>query len=156
MATDITERKQTEEALRESEEKFSKAFQHSPMTLSITRAKDSRYIDVNPTFESLSGWRREEVIGRTAFDLGIWVDPRERVAFVKRLAAGQAVQNVEFHARTKSGEVYTCLGSAELIELNGEPCVLAVSANITDLKRAEAILRESEERFRLVANTAPV
>ena len=74
-AVDVTEGKRAEEALRKSEEKFSKAFRRSPMALTFTSAKDHRYIEVNETFERLSGWRRDEVIGRTPFDIGLWVDP---------------------------------------------------------------------------------
>ena len=156
MALDITERKQIEDALKTSEEKFSKAFRESPMSLSIATAQDGRYIDVNETFLKRTGWSRDEVIGRTPFDLRLWVDPDIRTAMRKRLLSGDVVRNFEFKARMKDGEIRSLLGSKELIKIDGELCVLTVTADITDLKRAEATLRESEERFRLVANTAPV
>ena len=149
-------RRRLEAALTKSEEKFSKAFLHSPLAKSITTVKDNRYIDVNETFLRNSGWLREEVIGRTPFDLGVWVHPDERLTLVNRIMSGQAVRNLEFQFRTKKGEIRDGLGSAELIEINGERCVLSAIADITDLKGAQRTLRESEERFRLVANTAPV
>jgi PAS domain S-box-containing protein len=126
------------------------------MSLTITTARENRYVDVNETFLEKTGWKREEVIGRTASDLGLWVDPEERVALVNRLLGGDVIRNVEFRARMRNGEVRTNSRSAELIEIDGELCVLSVTADITHLKRAEETLRESEERFRLVANTAPV
>jgi PAS domain S-box-containing protein len=156
MAVDITERKQVEEALKKSEEKFSKAFRQSPLLLTITSAKDGRFIEVNETKERITGWRREELIGRTSAEMGMWVDPDQRVELMRRLSTHGRVQNFEVKFRTKYADIRVVLMSAELIEINGEPCILAVSADITDLKRAEATLRESEERFRLVANTAPV
>jgi len=156
IAVDITEQRKIEEALKKSEEKFSKAFRHSPMSLTISTARENRYVDVNETFLERTGWKREEVIGRTASDLGLWVDPEERVALVNRLLAGDVIRNVEFQARMRNGQVRTASRSAELIEINGELCVLSVTADITHLKHVEATLRESEERFRLVANTAPV
>jgi PAS domain S-box-containing protein len=156
IAVDSTERKQIEDALRTSEEKFSKAFHESPMSLTIASAHDNRYIDVNETFLKRTGWTRDEVIGRTPFDLGLWVEPELRTAIVNRLLSGEVIRNFEFRARNKQGEIRYCLGSKELINVNGEPCILSVTADISDLKRAEATLRESEERFRLVANTAPV
>jgi len=156
MATDITERVETDAALKKSEEKFSKAFRQSPMLLSITTVQDGRYVEVNDTFLELTGCKREEIIGRTPFDIGLLPDASVRAAIVERLAAGDVVRNYEFAIPTRLGEVRTGLGSAELIEINGTPCILAGATDITDLKRAEATLRESEERFRLVANTAPV
>ena len=156
MAIDITEQKQIEEALKTSEEKFSKAFRHSPMSLSIATALDGRYVDVNDTFVKRTGWSRDEIIGRSPADLELWVEPEIRTAMVKRLLSGEVVRNLEFKARMKNGEVRNLLGFKELIKIKGELCVLTVTTDITDLKRAEATLRESEERFRLVANTAPV
>jgi PAS domain S-box-containing protein len=156
VAVDITGQKEIEEALKKSEERFSKAFRQSPVCLTIMTAKDSRYIEVNETFEEITGWRRDEVIGRTPFDIGLWVDPGQRAALMERLLAEEPVRNIEFLARSKDGKILSGLGSAELIEINSELCVLSVSADITDLKRVEAILRESEARFRLVANSAPV
>jgi PAS domain S-box-containing protein len=156
MSVDITERQRVQEALRTSEEKFSKAFRHSPMAVSIASAYDNRFIDVNETFVKRTGWSRDEVIGRTPIDLGLWVEPEVSTATLKRLLSGEVIRNLEFNARMKNGEIRTSLGSKELIKIDGEPCVLSVIADISDLKRAEATLRESEERFRLVANTAPV
>jgi PAS domain S-box-containing protein len=156
VATDITEIKQMEAALRESEQKFSKAFRHSPVCITITSAKDNRYIDVSETFEEVTGWSREETVGRTPFDLGLWVHPEDRLSLLRRLAAGEPVRNFEYRFRTRSGETGIALGFAELIEISGEQCVISVSSDVTDQKRAEAILRDSEERFRVVANTVPV
>ncbi len=156
MAVDITERKQVEEALKKSEEKFSKAFRQSPLMLTLTSTKDGRFVEVNETKERISGWTRDELIGRTSIEMGIWVDPGQRTELLTRLSAEGTVRNFEVSFRTKSADVRVVLLSAELIEISGEPCVLSVSADITDLKRAEATLRESEERFRLVANTTPV
>src|SRR5262245_1306306 len=156
IAVDITERKQVEEALKKSEEKFSKAFRQSPLMLTLTSAIDGRFVEVNETKERITGWRRDELIGRTSLEMGIWVDPGQRAELIRRLSTQGTVRNFEVNFRTKYADVRVVLLSAELIEINDEPCILSVSADITDLKRAEATLRESEERFRLVANTAPV
>ena len=156
MVEDITDKRKTEEELKKSEEKFSKVFRESPITLSLMRVKDGRYIEVNETFERRTGWTRNEVIGRTTLDIGIWVDLGQREDFLRRLSVEGRARNIEVNLRMKNGEVRTGLASAESIEVSGEPCSLVVTVDITDLKRAEKALRESEERFRLVANTAPV
>ena len=104
MAVDITERKLAEEALKKSEEKFSKAFRESPMALAVTRLKDDRYIDVNDTYEQMTGWRREEIIGRTPFDLKLWVDPTQRTEMAKEIQTKGTVRNLEFRFRRKDGE----------------------------------------------------
>jgi PAS domain S-box-containing protein len=154
VGADITEHKQVEEALKKSEEKFSKAFRESPMALTLTSAKDHRYIDVNETFERITGYSREEVLGRTALNLGLWVDPSKRVELVQRLFAQGSVRDVEVAFRPKDGSIRVGLGSAELIEIDGEQLVLSAIADITERKRAERSLRESEEKFRRVFQDA--
>jgi PAS domain S-box-containing protein len=146
---DITQRKGAAEALKKSEEKFSKAFRESPLVLTLTSARGERYIEVNENYEYCTGFRREEVIGRTAADLAVCVDPGQRTELINRLLAGGTVRNVECQFRAKDGNVHIGLTSAELIEIEGEPCVLAATADITRRKRAEEALRESEERLRL-------
>ena len=155
MAVDITERKQVEEALKKSEEKFSRAFRESPLAFTLTSARDHRYIEVNETFERLTGWGREEVIDRTPFDIGLWVDPAQRYELVRRLLAEGSIRNVEIRFRTKQGEVRTGLGSSELIEIDREPCVVSVVADVTELKRAEEAKETSEQRFKQFFNVLP-
>jgi PAS domain S-box-containing protein len=133
----MTEPEQIEGQLKECERKFLKALQECPLAVTLTSAIDHRYIEVNNTFERVSGWKRNEVIGRTPFDIDIWVDPSDRVAFVKRLLSGDTVRNLEVRARLKNREVWIGLGFAALIEINGETCVLSLISGITDFKEAE-------------------
>jgi PAS domain S-box-containing protein len=155
LAVDITERKEIEGALKKSEEKFSKAFKESPLAFSLTGANDHRYLEINDTFVRLTGWTREEVIGRTPFDIGIWVDPDQRIQLAKRLLAAGSVRDLEVSFRTKDGQIRTGLGSEELIEVNGEPCALSVIADITEVKRAEEAKQASERRFSQFFETLP-
>jgi PAS domain S-box-containing protein len=150
---DVTDRKLAEEALKKSEEKFSKAFRDSPLALTVTSALDHRYIDVNETFERITGWRRDEIIGRTPFDIELWVDASERVQIVNRLMAERSLRNLELRFRMRDGSVRIGLSSAELIELEGEPCILGVTADITDYKRSQEALRESEDKLRLLLDS---
>ena len=154
MAVDITERKLAEEALKKSEEKFSKAFQESPMMLSVTTLKDHRYLDVNEAFEQITGWRREEVIGRTPFDLNLWVDPAQRVRMVKEVQTKGTVRNLEVAFRRKSGELRLGLGSAELIEIAGEPCIFSTVADITERKQIQEQLQISQARLAGIVGSA--
>ena len=154
MAVDITERKLSEEALKKSEEKFSKAFRESPMALTVTRVKDDRYIDVNDTYEQMTGWRRDEIIGRTPFDLKLWVDPAQRSEMAKEIQTKGTVRNLEFRFRRKDGEQRIGLGSAELIEIEGEPCLMKVIADITERKQIQEQLRESEARLAGIVGSA--
>jgi PAS domain S-box-containing protein len=121
-----------EEALKKCEEKFSKDFRESPLVLTLTSAVDHRYLDVNQAFERVSGWERKEVIGRTPFDLGIWVYPNERLAFERRLLAGETIHGLEVRARMRHGELRTISGSAILMEIDGETSILSLITDVTD------------------------
>ena len=155
LAVDITDRKQMEEAVRKSEEKFSKAFQESPLAFSLTSTKDHRYIEINETFERVTGWSRAEIMGRTALDVGIWMDPAQRIAFINRLLAEGTVRDLEISYRARNGQVRTGLTSAELIEINGEPCALSAVADITEAKKSEEARQASERRFSQFFSTLP-
>jgi PAS domain S-box-containing protein len=140
---DVTERKRAEEALRKSEEKFSRAFRESPMVVTLTSLKDQRYIDVNETFEHLTGYSRDESVGRTLLEVGNWADPAVGKNLEQQLITDGNVRNAEVRFRRKDGTIRTGLVSMERIEIDGEQCVLAVTADITELKEAQdALLRE--------------
>ncbi len=133
-------KRKTEAELRRSEEKFSKSFSHSPLAVTITNIHDARFIEVNEAFERHTGWKRDEVIGRTPFDIHLWESPEQRVAVREQLLATGSVRDLEFRVRIKNGQILTALGSAELIEVNGEPCALSVAADISERKKAEEAL----------------
>ena len=137
MKIDITKRKEAEAQARQSEERFSKAFRASPMAISITRLADGLFADVNDSFLQLLGYRRDEVIGRTAFDLHIFDHVAERTELIQKLLDEGEIKNREITTRTKSGEVIHVLFSTETIELDGESFALATILDITDRKRAE-------------------
>jgi PAS domain S-box-containing protein len=145
---DITQRKKVEQALRESEEKFSKAFRTSPDSMTITDLETGRYIEVNEAHGRTFGWTREEVIGRSPLELGILENDEVRNQMIESLREQERIRNREVQVRARDGRVLTILYSAEAIELGGRWCVLRVVHDITDRKRAEEALRESERRFR--------
>ena len=148
---DVTESKRAERALKESEEKFSKVFRQGPMAITLTSIRDGRYIDVNETFERATGWRREEILGRAPLDIGLWVNPAERLELGARLLCQGRLRNVETAFRMKNGSIRAVAITAERIEVNGEPCVIGVAADITERKQAEEALRASEQEQREIA-----
>ncbi|MGH9769733.1 MAG: PAS domain S-box protein, partial [Blastocatellia bacterium] len=145
---DIAERKQAEESLRESEERFAKAFRISPDALVISRLSDGVVIEANDRFVSLSGYDRDEVIGKSTIDLGLYVNPMDRQRMVAILKEQNCVRDFEFEMKRKSGEARLVMFSAEPLELRGERCWLTIARDITERKQAEEALRESEEQAR--------
>jgi len=140
-------RRKTESALRTSEQKFSKAFRRSPLCFTIASLVNYRFVEVNDTFELSTGWRRDEVIGRTPLDLKIWVDTNERSAFIDQLRKQGAVRSMELLFRRRDGSVWTGLVSSELIDVNGESCALSLITDITEVKRAEEALADISRKL---------
>ena len=119
-ALDITERTSAERRLRESEARFTKIFHSSPVPVVITRLVDGAYVEVNEAWSKWFGWSRDEVVGKTSIELGIWTHPGDREEFVRMLQAGVGVRNMECRFRKRSGELADVLISADLLELGGE------------------------------------
>ncbi|MFZ0539378.1 MAG: sigma 54-interacting transcriptional regulator [Candidatus Sulfotelmatobacter sp.] len=147
---DVTEPERAERALKESEEKFSKAFRQGPMAITITSIRDGRYIEVNETFERATGWHREEVLGRTPLDIELWVNPGERLELGARLLREGRIRNVETAFRMKNGSIRAVSITAERIEVNGEPCVIGAAVDISEQQKAEKALRENVAQLQSV------
>ena len=154
LALEIAERGRAEQALRASEERFSKAFSASPIPMSIVAHEDGRYIDVNESFLENSGYRRDEVVGKTTTEVSIYADASERERLREVLAEHSRIRNAEVHRRTKSGEVRVALTSSEMIEIDGVRCVLTANNDITDRKRAEEARRASQTQLASVIGSA--
>ncbi|OUL24205.1 histidine kinase [Nostoc sp. 106C] len=150
---DITERKQAEVNLQSLAQKYAKAFRCSPNPITLSTLQEGRYIEVNDSFVKLSDFERDEVIGRTAFELNMWVDKRDRMKLLQQMQATGFVRNLEVEFRSKSEKIITALVSAEIIDLDGIPCILAVTHDITERKQVEAQLRLSAQRDRLLTET---
>ena len=149
---DISERKLSEEELQRSEEKFSSAFRSASYAITITRASDGKIIDVNDSFYSTTGYAFDEVIGKTTVELNLWVDESDRNFVVSELMSGKKLSSRSFSFRKKSGVILIGLFSAEIITIQNEKCILSSINDITELKRAEEKLIESEEKYKRITD----
>jgi len=147
---DVTKRKQAEEALKESEDKFFKAFRASPEAVVITRREDGTFLEVNDSFLRQMGYTREEVIGKTSVALKIWDDEQQRLAMVKTIKTKGVVSNAEYVFRTKRGQKRIWLFSADIIHIDGQPCILSMTTDITERKETEDVLRFSDTAFKSI------
>lgn len=152
---DIRERKRLEEALRMSEERFSKAFRGSPDALLMTRIEGD-ILEVNDGFEEIFGYTREEVTGRTTEDLRLYERMEDRDRALALFTENGYLSDFSVDLRTKSGEVRHTTLSSERITLEDEPCLLAIIRDETDRRNAERALQESEKRYRAIFELSAV
>jgi len=138
--SDITERKKVENALRQSEERFFKAFHATPDAIVISQAADGLLLEVNEMFLILSGYSRDEALNRTAVELKLWADPNDRKRYDAAVREQARVRDMEAGFRTKSGKMLDGLVSGENILLNNELCLLTIIRDITERKKTEAEL----------------
>ncbi len=153
---DITERKQIEEKLRQSEERFRKVFYTSPDAINMTRLSDGMSISVNEGFTRMLGYAENEVIGRTTLDLNLFVNPEDRKKLVDGMQKNGEVKNFEFAFRRKNGTIGKGVMSASALEIDGVQYLIGVTRNVTERKQTEEKLRQSEERFRRIFEDSPL
>jgi two-component system cell cycle sensor histidine kinase/response regulator CckA len=146
---DITESKMVEEALKASEEKFSKAFRLSPDVIIISSVEDGKIIEVNDRFSELTGYNHKEAIGKTALDLNLWVNPEDRAKYVSIMLADGHIKDFETKFRMKDGQIRTALMSGEILEIKNEKFILGTIRDITERREAEEALEESERRYKM-------
>jgi len=145
ISRDLTERKRTESALRLSEQKFAEAFRISPDAVNINRLADGKYVDANDGFLRAMGYSRDEVIGRTSIELNIWDRPADRASFVRRLQRDGEVRNLEVKFRRKDGRTVVGLISSRPIDVDGEPCILSITRDVTERTLLDEQLRQSQK-----------
>jgi diguanylate cyclase (GGDEF)-like protein/PAS domain S-box-containing protein len=148
LVQDINARKQAEEllaaaqeALRVSEERYRTAFQMSLDSINLNRLSDGIYVECNNAFLETTGYTREEVIGHGSIELNIWENSADRGRLVEMLNRRGVCRNLEARFRKKNGEMYWGLMSASVIELEGVPCILSISRDISEVKTAQDEIR---------------
>ncbi|MCV4287445.1 EAL domain-containing protein [Pseudomonas capsici] len=151
---DISDSKQTEEALRLSEGKFASVFAQCPDILIIARLSDGIILEVNKAFETQIGMSSEDVIGKTATQINLWAVPGVGPSLLERLQQGR-IRNLEMPLRRRDGSTFSCLMSAEPFEMSTTPAVLLTVSDITPLKQAQQQLQLSEEKFAKAFHSSP-
>ena len=131
----------------DSERLFFQVFKNSLQPMSITTLAEGRYIDVNPSFLSLLGYERHQVIGNSSLELGIWKNSAQRAELVRRLQSDGLVRNFETALRGAKNQTLIWLSSADLVDIDGEPCILVISDDITEQRSSEQQLRDVSARL---------
>jgi diguanylate cyclase (GGDEF)-like protein/PAS domain S-box-containing protein len=152
---DITEQVEREKRLSSSEQKFVGLFHASPDPVCVTQLESGEFIEVNPAFTQIFGWRADEIIGLNVDDVGFWVHPQERHRRNRQIIKHQKVDNYELLLRNKAGDTLTCLTASRPILMEGKTCVVTTLRDITQERRAEAALKASEEKFAKAFHHSP-
>ncbi|MFH1136191.1 MAG: PAS domain S-box protein [Pseudomonadota bacterium] len=137
-AQDVTDRRRTEKALRESEETFRLTFKTSPDAININRLEDGLYVDINDGFTQLTGFTREDAIGKPSREIEIWRDPADHLKLVQGLREKGYYENLEARFRRKDGSLTTALMSARVFNLKGVPHIISITRDISERQRAAA------------------
>jgi diguanylate cyclase (GGDEF)-like protein/PAS domain S-box-containing protein len=156
ISVDISDRKLLEEALQESEQRYRAALMTSPDAINITRLADGSYLEVSDGFVRMTGWQRDEVIGKTSIELRLWDHSTDRQRLMDMLRRDGYYENQEVNFRARDGRLLEGLMSAHLITMHGEQCLLSVSREITQRKQAERALRESKELTEAIVENTPL
>ncbi|WP_161807202.1 PAS domain-containing protein [Desulfatitalea tepidiphila] len=155
VTVDISELKAAQRALRESEASYRKVIQSTPIAMGILRASDSCYVEVNEAFTQHTGYRREEVMGRTVLSLNMYIDAAARQRLLDELARHGRIRSMEMQLRGKDGGIKDNLISITPIHYKGEACLLTSSVDLTTIKAFQKALQESEENYRKILDGAP-
>jgi len=153
---DLTAQVRSENKIQNLEDRFAKAFLASSDAIVIGYLKTGIIVDVNQVFVDLSGYSREEVIGKNPADLNLWVDLNDQKKMRERLEKTGACKNLEIELRNKDGEIHYALMSCSIIEINNEPCIFSITRIIDELKKNEQLIKESEIRYRSIFESVPV
>ena len=148
-------RKHAEFARQESEEKFARIFQTSPIAILLSTLQDGRLLNVNDACLGLLERTREEVVGRTTTELGIWVDPAMRSAWVEKTNQASGIHNVELEVRSQSGRIHHVLWSGEALLIGGERCLLSTALDVTERKSAEREREQERQLLRILIDHIP-
>ena len=138
----LEDQKLSEAALRASETKYAMTFQTAPNCIALARMSDARFVEVNDAFTSLTGYTREEALGKSTAELNLWIDAGQRQHLLAAIRAGQVVLGEELYIRTRSGEIRTCSFSGRMVNLAGEACLMGSVSDITERKQADEALRQ--------------
>ncbi len=155
VATDITQKVESETIYRESEDRFSKAFQSNPAPMTISEIDSGLFIDANQQWLNMLGYSREEIIGKTSLKINLWEDNEVRNSMIAELRLKKSFKETPVKFRTKHGQTRLALWSAEVISIDGRNMMLSLIHDITEREEALKRLQESEEKFALAFDASP-
>ncbi len=152
---ELQERRNTEAALRSSEERFRKVFNNSYVAISIVTLEDGKFLDANPAFWQLSGLQPKTALGRTSLELNMWDEPQKRSDFVQDLLEKRSLQNVHVEFKQENQPNKTTIAFYELIYIEDQLCILCMFFDVSEQRQIERALKENEERMRAILASIP-
>ncbi|WP_412029780.1 PAS domain S-box protein [Deinococcus yunweiensis] len=152
---DVTAERQVQRDLQDSQERFLKVFEASPLAITITRLQDGQFVDTNPAFTRLSGYAREDVIGRTSEELRLWADAGERAAAITVMQTRGQLLEQPITFQLKSGEIRPGILSMVPVTLTGDACVVSLIRDVSDEQRAQQAAREAAAELQRTLDQSP-
>jgi two-component system sensor histidine kinase/response regulator len=146
----VREHEQSQRRTKESETALREIFDANTDSITVVDLETRLIVDVNAGFLRHTGYSREEAVGRTSHDLGIWADLENEMKFAREVVARRPVLNMSVDVCAKDGRRFPCLVSSAFVNIQGRPCVMSLSRDVSDIRSSEEKLKQSEEMLRKV------